>query len=88
MEREPKIKEVWCIKAFGNNLFVIRGDLQWKEGFVWYVDELYEKEPNFVPYHETWCSETELGAYKLLHDYLTGRDAEVVRKIKQLEEKT
>jgi len=87
MNRKPTHKEIWCIKAFGNNLSVINGDLVNKEGFVCFVDELFHDEPDINLYNDVWCADTELEAYKLLHDYLTKRDAEVVRKIQQLEAK-
>ena len=85
MSREPQHKEIWCIHAFGNNLWIVRGDLVTKVGGVNYVDWLSSAEPDIHFYNDCWCADTELGAYKLLHDYLTNLDAQVMRKIEQLE---
>ena len=85
MSREPRYKEIWCIHAFGNNLWIVRGDFIKKVGCVNYVDLLSSAEPDIHFYNECWCADTELGAYKLLHEHLKKFDSDVMRKIKQLE---
>ena len=85
MSREPQHKEIWCIHAFGNNLWIVRGDLVTKVGGVNYVDWLSSAEPDIHFYNDCWCADTELEAYKLLHEHLKKLDSEIIRKIIQLE---